>query len=135
MLLPLVFCCPLSLSLSLSANRLCLCQIVSLQYLSRSPLHRLAGLPSRIFLSYGLQVVTRNVHRSSLRRLVCPAQDHFTFLTLLIISYSLYTVPPLYNTVVGRHLLRPPYKRGALWEPNSGALDAVQELTGLGVQL
>ena len=27
------------------------------------------------------------------------------------------TVPPRYNAVVGRHLLRPPYKRGALWDP------------------
>ena len=27
------------------------------------------------------------------------------------------TVTPRYNTVVGRHLLRPPYKRGALWDP------------------
>ena len=43
-----------------------LCQIVSLQYLSRSSLHRLAGLPCCLFLSYGLQVVTREVHRSSL---------------------------------------------------------------------
>ena len=40
-----------------------LCHIVSLQYLSRSSLHRLAGLPCRIFLSYGLQEVTREVHR------------------------------------------------------------------------
>ncbi len=32
---------------------------VSLQYLSRSSLHRLAGLPCRPFLSYGLQVVMR----------------------------------------------------------------------------
>ena len=40
-----------------------LCHIVSLQYLSRSSLHRLAGLPCRLFLSYGLQVVTREVHR------------------------------------------------------------------------
>ena len=37
-------------------------------------------------LSYGLQVVIREVHRSSLRRLICPAQDHFIFLTVLIIS-------------------------------------------------
>ena len=59
-----------------------------LQYLSRSSLHRLAGLPCRRFLSYGLQVVTRVVHRSSLRRLICPAQDHFIFLTLLIISMT-----------------------------------------------
>ena len=36
----------------------------------------------------GLQVVTREVHRSSLRRLICPAQDHFIFLTLLIISMT-----------------------------------------------
>ena len=55
-----------------------LCQIVLLHYLSRSSLHRLIGLPYRIFLSYyGLQVVTREVHRSSLRRLMCPARDHF----------------------------------------------------------
>ena len=40
----------------------------------------------RLFLSYGLQMVTREVHRSSLRRLICPAQDHFIFLTVLIIS-------------------------------------------------
>ena len=32
--------------------------------------------------SCGLQVVTREVHRSSLRRLICPAQDHFTFLSV-----------------------------------------------------
>ena len=65
-----------------------LCHIVSLQYLSRSSLHRLAGLPCRLFLSYGLQVVTREVHRSSLRRLIYPAQDHFIFLTVLIISMT-----------------------------------------------
>ena len=65
-----------------------LCHIVSLQYLSRSSLHRLPGLPCRFFLSYGLQVVTREVHRSSLGRLICPAQDHFIFLTVLIISMT-----------------------------------------------
>ena len=27
------------------------------------------------------------------------------------------TVTPRYNAVVGRHLLGPPYKRGALWDP------------------
>ena len=50
--------------------------IVSLQYLSRSSLHRLAGLPCRLFLSYGLQVVTREAHRSSLMLLIliCPAR-------------------------------------------------------------
>ena len=34
-----------------------LCQIVSVQYLSRSSLNRLAGLPFRLFLCYSLQVV------------------------------------------------------------------------------
>ena len=28
-----------------------------------------------------------------------------------------HTVTPRYNAVVGRHLLGPPYKRGALWDP------------------
>ena len=51
---------------------------------ARSSLHRLAGLPCRIFLSYGLQVVTRKVHRLSLRRLICPAQDHFICLTVKV---------------------------------------------------
>ena len=40
------------------------------------------------FLVYGLQVVIREVHRSSLRRLICPAQDHFIFLTVYIISMT-----------------------------------------------
>ena len=44
--------------------------------------------PLCLFLSYGLQVVIREVHRSSLRRLICPAQDHFIFLTVLIISMT-----------------------------------------------
>ena len=61
-----------------------LCQIVSLQYLSRSFVYLLTGLPYRIFLSYVLQVVTREVHRSSLRRLIYPAQDRLIFLTLQI---------------------------------------------------
>ena len=75
--------CRLQVSLSCDV----LCQIVSLQYLSRSSLHRLVGLPC-ISLSYGLQVVTREVHRSFLRRLICPAHDHFIFLTVLIISMT-----------------------------------------------
>ena len=62
-----------------------LIQIVSLQYLFRSSLHRLADLPCRFFLPRCLQVVTREVHRSSFRRLVCPAQDYLSFLTLQII--------------------------------------------------
>ena len=36
---------------------------------------------------YGIQVVTLEVHLSCLRRLMCPAWDHFIFLTFLIISY------------------------------------------------
>ena len=63
-----------------------LCHIVSLQYLSMSSLHRLGGLPCRLFLSHGLQVVTREVNRSSLRRMIFPAQDHLIVLTVLIIS-------------------------------------------------
>ena len=61
-------------------------------------LHRLAGLPCRLFLSYCLQVVTREVHRSSLRRLICPAQNHFIF------SYSadyVYEFCPLPHPDVG----------------------------------
>ena len=67
-----------------------LCHIVSLQYLSSSSLHRLAGLPCRLFVSYGLQVVTREVHRLPLRRLICPAQDH-----------DLYDFCPLLDPDVG----------------------------------
>ena len=70
------------LSMSSPNDPAVLCHIVSLQYLSRWSLHRLAGLPCRIFLTYGLQVVTREVHRSSLRWLICPAQDHFIILTV-----------------------------------------------------
>ena len=80
--------CRLQITLSCAFS----CQIVSLQYLSRSSLHRLACLPCRLFLSYALQVVTREVHRSSLRRLICPAQDHFIFLTVLII-YMTFVLP------------------------------------------
>ena len=50
-----------------------------------------AWLVSLVVLSchnYGLQVVTREVHRLSLRRLICPAQDHFIFLTVYIISMT-----------------------------------------------
>ena len=77
-----------SACLQVSLSCAVLCQMVSLQYLSRSSLHRLAGLPCRLFLSYGLQVVTREVQRSHLRRLICPAQDHLIFLTMLIIPMT-----------------------------------------------
>ena len=90
--------CPLQVSLSCAV----LCHIVSLQYLSRSSLHRLAALPCRIFLSYGVQMVTREVHRSSLRQLICPAQDHFICLTLLMISITLCPLP---DTDVGISIL------------------------------
>ena len=76
--------CRLQMTLSCAV----LCHILSLQYLSRSSLHRLAGLSCRLFLSYGFQVVTREVHRLSLRRLICPAQDHFIYLTVYIISMT-----------------------------------------------
>ena len=86
--------CRLQVSMSCAV----LCQIVSLQYLSRSSFHRLAGLPKA--LSYGLQVVTREVHRSSSRRLICPAQDHFIFLALLIIKLSMTFVLSLTQMLV-----------------------------------
>ena len=71
--------------------------IVSLQYLSRSSLHRLAGLPCRLFLSCGPQVVIHEVHRSSLRRLICPTQDH---LIVLSVDY-IYDFCPLPDPDVG----------------------------------
>ena len=53
-----------------------------------SPLVQVVSSACRLFLSHGLQVVTLEpeVHLSFLRRLMCPAQDHFIFLILLIIS-------------------------------------------------
>ena len=81
--------CRLQITLSCAV----LCHIVSLQYLSKSSLHRLTALPCRLFLSHCLQVVTREVHRLSLRRLICPAQDHFIFLTVYIIIYEFYPLP------------------------------------------
>ena len=63
------------------------CQVMSLQYLSRSSLPSFGWSPLSFFL-YGLQVGIREVHRSSLRRLMCPAQDHFIFLTLLNMSMT-----------------------------------------------
>ena len=94
--------------LQVSLSCAVLCQIVSLQYLSRSSLRRLAGLPCRLFLSYGLHVVTREVHRSSLRRLTCPAQDHFSFLTLLIMSlvFPFWSVRPQVCSVLVRSVSR-----------------------------
>ena len=68
--------CRLQMTLSCAV----LCHIVSLQYLSRSSLHRLAGLPCRLFLSYGLQVVTRDVHRSEF----CPLPDPDGGLSILV---------------------------------------------------
>ena len=41
---------------------------------------------------YGLQVVTCEVHRSSLRRLIGPAHYHFIFLALLVMS-DFYPLP------------------------------------------
>ena len=81
--------CRLQVSLSCAV----LCQIMSLPYLSRSSLHHLAGLPCRLFLSYGLQVLTRVVHRSSLRRLICPAQDPFHFSHIADYIYDFCLLP------------------------------------------
>ena len=65
-----------------------LCQVVSFQYSSKSSLHRFAGFPRNLFLPYGLQVVMRFVHLSSLSRLMCHAQDHFILLVVFITSVT-----------------------------------------------
>ena len=88
--------CRLQVNLSCAV----LCQIVLLQYLSRSSLHRLAGLPCRLFLSHGLQVVTRKVHRSSLRRLICPGPFTFSH-----IADYIYDFCPLPDPNVGLSIL------------------------------
>ena len=41
-----------------------------------------------VIINYGLQVVTREVHRVCLRRLMCSTRDHLIFLTLLIMSMT-----------------------------------------------
>ena len=74
--------CRLQVSLSCAV----LSQIVYPPVFAQIVFHRLADLPCRLFLSYGLQLVTREVNWSSLRRLTCPAQDHFICITLPIIS-------------------------------------------------
>ena len=53
------------------------------------------------FLSYGLQVMTREVHRLSLRRFICPAQDHFSFLSV----HYIYDFCPLTDPGVGPSIL------------------------------
>ena len=57
------------------------CHIVSLQYLSRSALHRLACLRYRLFLSYGLQV--RDTRGPSVVfeavDMPCPGPFHFSY--------------------------------------------------------
>ena len=53
--------------------------------LFRSPLSHSTVFPCRLSChNNGLRVVTRDVRRSSSRRLMCAAQDHLIFLTLLI---------------------------------------------------
>ena len=86
-----------------------LCHIVSLQYLSRSFLTRLAGLPCRRFLSYGLQVVTREVHRSV--DIHCPEPFHLSHsvdyiydfvlsLTQMLVFLSLYVMLSLLLSIL-----------------------------------
>ena len=67
--------CRLQITLSCAV----LCHIVSLQYLSRSSLHRLAGLPCRLFLSWspsgdarGPSVIFEAVN------MPCPGPFHFS---------------------------------------------------------
>ena len=65
----------LSMNYQITVYCAALCQIVSLHYLYRASLQRLASLPCRLFLSSGLQVMTREVHRLSFRR---SAPLHFS---------------------------------------------------------
>ena len=51
--------------------------------------------------NYGLQVLTREVHRSSLKRLKCPARDHLIVHILLIMYY----VCPLPDQDVGMYII------------------------------
>ena len=85
-----VSACHLQVSLACAV----LCQIVSLQYLSRSSLHRLACLPCHIFLSYGLQVVTREVHLSVVFEPVdMPCPGPFRFSQIADYVYNLCPLP------------------------------------------
>ena len=67
--------CRLQVSLSCAV----LCQIV---YLS------IHGFPCRRFVSYGLQVATRQVHRSSAVGVSCPGPFNPIVFTLLIMSMT-----------------------------------------------
>ena len=89
--------CHLQVSLCCAA----LCQSMSLQNLSRSSLHRLAGLPCRLFLSYGLQVVTREVHRSSLEAvdMLCPGTLHFSHVADYIYDFCPLPDPNVFPSV------------------------------------
>ena len=85
--------CRLQITLSCAI----LCHIVSLQYLSRSSLHRLAGLPCRLFLSWspsgdvrGPSVVFEAVD------MPCPGPFHFSH----SVDY-IYEFCPLPNPDVG----------------------------------
>ena len=111
--------CRLQITLSCAV----LCHIMSLQYLSRSSLHRMAGLPCGIFLSYGLQMVAREVHRLSLRRLICPAQDHFIFLTVYITYTRCKYFDPCYAraTVVRARFLAAAFSDGSYLAHVNGA--------------
>ena len=91
--------CRLQVSLSCAV----LCQIVSLPYLSRSSLHRLAGLSCRLFLSCGLQVVTIKRGPSVVFEAVdmpCPRPFRFSH-----IADYIYDCCPLPDPDVGRYIL------------------------------
>ena len=80
--------CRLQVTLSCAV----LCQIVSLQYLSRSSLHRLAGLPCRLVLSLwspsgntrGPSVVFEAVD------MPCPRPFHFSQIADYVYDYIVY---------------------------------------------
>ena len=69
-------------------------------YLSRSSLHRLAGLPCRLFLSHGLQVVTRDVGRGHRIDVLCQGTLYFSH-----IADYFYDFCPLSDTDVSHYVV------------------------------
>ena len=82
-----------------------LCQIVSLKCLSRSSLHRLAGLPC-LFLSYGRQLVTCEVRYMCMYMCVCAHAcmlTHMHTLHILELNFHLMEeISPFTKTFTNR---------------------------------
>ena len=86
-------CASKSACIALSSARSCPCNICP----DRLSTACLVSLVVFSFVAWSL-VVTREVHRSSLRQLICPVQDLFIFLTLLIMFMAF--IPSLTQMLV-----------------------------------